>query len=201
MLELINLEKKFIEMSTNCDQYITEYTSNALSSIISTVISKGALYNFRPYEIERNGFKIGKKLNKLPTNIKNTYVYHFDKHDRVLFIDIYGQDNTIINKEFFFYNNNSLERVYFTSARVLRNISILYFEKNKIKKDINWGMYGCSISDYIYDDIILQKIIVRQKEHKDSLFSTFEVIFKYKHGDLESITNVFPNSYSEQRFP
>ncbi|HED5893208.1 TPA: hypothetical protein R5R88_003792 [Salmonella enterica] len=201
MSELTDIEKKYIKVSSNCEQYLSEYTSYVLSNLNSTIISKGALYNLRPYEIERAGFKKGRKLNKLPSKIKNTHVYYFDKLGRIVLIETYGQPEDIINKEYCIYGDNCLERLYFTSTGTLRNISISFFENSMIKKDINWGVYGCSISDYIYIDTILEKITVYQKEHKDPSFSEFDVIFKYNGGALESITNVFPNGYQEQRFP
>ena len=119
----------------------------------------------------------------------------------MILVEIYGQSENIINKECCIYGDDCLECLYFTSAGILRNISVSFFEDSVVKKDINWGAYGCSISDYIYKDAILEKITVRQKEHKDPSFSEFDVIFKYKNDELESITNVFPNGYQEQRFP
>ncbi|QHM77345.1 hypothetical protein C7M52_03341 [Mixta theicola] len=201
MLELTELEKKYIEVSSNCEKYLSKYTSCILSESSSTVISKGALYNLRPYEIERAGFKKGKKLKKLPSKIKNTYVYYFDKSERIILIEIYGQTEDIIDREFCIYRDNCVERLYFTSAGTLRNISISFFDDSIVKKDINWGKYGCSVSDYEYNDSMLEKITVHQKEHKENSFSEFDVIFKYKGDELESITNVFPNGYQEQRFP
>lgn len=53
----------------------------------------------------------------------------------------------------------------------------------------------------IYVDSILDKITVHQKEHDDTSFSEFDVILKYQNEELESITNVFPNGYQEQRYP
>ncbi|EAA9322431.1 hypothetical protein CRQ39_24115 [Salmonella enterica] len=201
MCELAELEKRYVEVSSNCEKYLSKYTSCISSDLNGTVISKGVLYNLRPYEMERAGFKKGRKLNKLPSAIKNTHVYYFDKLDRIILIEIYGQSKNIVNRECCIYDGNSLERLHFTSAGILRNISVSFFEDSIVKKDINWGMYGCSISDYIYNDSVLEKIAVRQKEHKDLSFSEFDVIFKYKNDELESITNVFPNGYKEQRFP
>ncbi|EBX8630599.1 hypothetical protein DQD89_24320 [Salmonella enterica subsp. enterica] len=201
MCELAELEKRYVEVSSNCEKYLSKYTSCISSDLNGTVISKGVLYNLRPYEMERAGFKKGRKLNKLPSAIKNTHVYYFDKLDRIILIEIYGQSKNIVNRECCIYDGNCLERLHFTSAGILRNISVSFFEDSIVKKDINWGMYGCSISDYIYNDSVLEKIAVRQKEHKDLSFSEFDVIFKYKNDELESITNVFPNGYKEQRFP
>lgn len=201
MCKLTQLEKKFFEVSSDSEKYLSEYTSSVSSVSNEIVISKGALYNLRPYEIERAGFKKGKKLSKLPKNVKNTHVYHFDVSGCIVVIEIYGQAENIISKEFCIYGDDFLERLHFTSAGVLRNISVSLFENSILKKDINWGMYGCSISDYIYVDSILDKITVHQKEHDDTSFSEFDVILKYQNEELESITNVFPNGYQEQRYP
>lgn len=201
MCKLEEIEKKYVEVSSSCEEYLSGYTSCISSELNNTVISKGALYNLRPYEMERAGFKKGRKLNKLPSAIKNTHVYYFDQSMRIIFIEIYGRSENIINRECCIYGDNCLERLCFTSAGILRNISVSFFENAIVKKDINWGVYGCSISDYIYNDSVLERIAVRQKEHKDLSFSEFDVIFKYKNDELESITNVFPNGYQEQRFP
>lgn len=201
MCELSELEKRYVEVSSDCEKYLSEYTSFISSNLNSTIISKGPLYNLRPYEIERVGFKKGRQLNKLPSAIKNTHVYYFDKLDRIILVKIYGQSENIVNREFCVYGDNCLERVCFTSAGTLRNISVSFFEGSVVKKDVNWGMYGCSISNYIYNEYVLEKITVQQKEHDDPSFSEFDVIFKYKNNELETITNVFPNGYQEQRFP
>jgi len=201
MYGLEELGLKFSKVSSECEQYLSEKTPEVLSLTKSTVITKGAFYNLRPFEIERAGFKKGRKLNKLPASIKNTHVYYLDDAGRILLIDIYGQSENIINKEFCLYGKDFLERSHFTSAGDLRNISVSFFKDELLVKDLNWGMYGCSESDYIYSGTILEKITVHQKEHVDSAFSIFDVIFKYKNGELESITNLFPNGYHEQRFP
>lgn len=201
MCGLDELALKFSKINSECKQYLSKKIPEVLSLTKSTIITKGAFYNLRPFEIERAGLKKGRKLKKLPASIKNTHVYYLDDAGRILLIDIYGQANNIINKEFFLYGKGFLERLHFTSAGGLRNILVSFFDDEILMKDINWGMYGCSESDYIYSGSILEKITVNQKEHVDSAFSTFDVIFKYKNGELEFITNVFPNGYQEQRFP
>lgn len=201
MFELEKIEKKYNEISSNSERYLSRYLSNITLNLNGIVISKGALYNLRPYEMERAGFKKGRKLNKLPSAIKNTHVYYFDKLERIILIEIYGQSKNIIHKECCIYDDDSLERLYFTNTGILRNISISFFENSIVKKEINWGMYGCSISNYIYNNSILEKITILQKEHKYLSFSELDVIFKYKNDNLESITHIFPNEYQEQRFP
>ncbi|HCT5824052.1 TPA: hypothetical protein OT171_004979, partial [Citrobacter sedlakii] len=137
MCELAGLEKRYVEVSSDCEKYLSKYISCISSNLNGTVISKGALYNLRPYEMERAGFKKGRKLNKLPSAIKNTHVYYFDKLDRIILVEIYGQSENIINRECCIYGDNCLERLYFTSAGTLRNISVSFFEDSMVKKDIN----------------------------------------------------------------
>lgn len=198
---LEELEKKFNTISQQSEKYLSDFLNEALPLALDRVISKGALYNIRPYEIERAGFKKGKKLNKLPANINNTHVYHLNGNGVLVFFEIYGQSANIVSKEFCFYGDDRLERLHFTSIGDLRNISVSLFEGEMMVKDYNWGEYGCSISDYIYSDARLEKIMVQQREWADESFSEFEVIFTYAGEDLKRILNVFPNGYQEQRYP
>lgn len=123
------------------------------------------------------------------------------KKSRIVFVEIYGQDENIINKEFYVYGDNCIERIYFTNVGRLRNISMLLVEGECIKKELNWGVYGCSESDYVYAGSRLEKILVQQKEHVDPSFNEFEVDFEYNADELMCIVNVFPNGYQEQRYP
>ncbi|QYX48270.1 hypothetical protein K3F43_01755 [Pseudomonas tussilaginis] len=201
MYDLHEIEKKYEEVGSECERYLSDYMSSVSPELCRSVISKGAMYNLRPYEVERAGYKKGRKLNKLPVNIKNTHVYHFDERGRVIFIEIYGQAENIVNKEFCFYGDGCLERIHFTSSGDLRNISVSIFDGDLVRRDLNWGMFGCSISDYVYSGSRLSRIRVQQKEHAESSFSGFDVVFEYCGEELESIINIFPNGYQEQRFP
>lgn len=201
MNELIQLEEKFREISSNSERYLSEFILCALSVSTRSVISKGALYNLSPYEIQRAGFQKGRKLNKLPNLMTGVHAYHFDESERVTFIEVYGQTVNIVSKEFCMHKDNELERFCFTSTGSLRNILISQSECGRIEREVNWGMYGCSVSEYVYHGSMLQKISVRQKEHVDDLFSEFDVVFDYIDEELKAITNIFPNGYQEQRYP
>lgn len=201
MNNLKDLEGKYLEIESRAEQVLSSCLSEALSRARKIVISKGALYNVIPYEIERAGFKKGKVLKKIPVHIKNTHLYHLDEYDKVIFVEIYGQSENIINKEFYRYSGGCIERICFASSGKLRNVSTSLLEEGAVVKSMNWGQYGCSESNYVYVDSRLEKIHVRQKEHVESVFSDFDVNFKYESGELVSIINVFPNGYEEQRFP
>jgi hypothetical protein len=62
MYELTELEKRYVEVSSDCEKYLSKYISCLSSDLNGTVISKGALYNLRPYEMERAGFKKAENL-------------------------------------------------------------------------------------------------------------------------------------------
>ncbi len=177
------------------------FLADALSRSRAKVISKGALYNVRPYEIERAGFKKGKKLNKLPANIKNTHIYHLDGEGRIVFVEIYGQAENIVSHEFYNYEADFIERLYFTSVGKLRNISVSLLDGEAVVRDLNWGVYGCSESDYVYDGPCLVKIHVRQKEHIEPEFIDYEVRLEYSAGEVVKIVNTFSNGYEDHRFP
>ncbi|MDH1576622.1 hypothetical protein [Pseudomonas sp. GD03746] len=195
------LKEKFETINSNAAESMEAYLSEALPIVSKKVISKGAFYNVRPYEVERAGFKKGCLLKKLPENIKNTHVYNLDERDRIVFVEVYGQSENIVSKEFYKYDDASIERTHFTSVGRLRNISLSVVEGGLIYRDLNWGAFGCSDSVYEYSGTQLEKIMVRQKEHADSEFSEFEVVFEYSGDELLRIVNVFPNGYQEQRFP
>lgn len=195
------LKEKFETINSNAADSMEAYLSEALPIVSKKVISKGAFYNVRPYEVERAGFKKGRLLKKLPANIKNTHVYYLDERDRIVFVEVYGQSENIVSKEFYKYDDASIERTHFTSVGRLRNISLSVVEGGLIYRDLNWGAFGCSDSVYEYSGTQLEKIMVRQKEHADSEFSEFEVVFEYSGDELLRIVNVFPNGYQEQRFP
>jgi len=199
--ELKDLEEKFNYISLQSQAALSSYLAEALPNVRSAIITKGAFYNIRPFEIERAGFKRGRQLKKMPTSINNTHVYHLDESDRIVFVEIYGQSENIVNREFYSYSDDCIERAYFTSIGRLRNISISLLEHDLVRKDLNWGEYGCSISDYKYSDGRLDKISVHQKEHMDASFAEFEVYFEYSEEGLIKIVNVFPNGYQEQRYP
>ncbi|MBP5107749.1 hypothetical protein, partial [Pseudomonas protegens] len=114
------LEKEFYEIQSKCDVFLNSLLKISKEEVARKIISKGALFNLRPFEIQRAGFKLGKELKNLPKTIKNTHVYYFDKSDRVVMIDIYGQSESIINRDFYFYDKESIKSIYINSTKTIR---------------------------------------------------------------------------------
>ncbi|KAF0867285.1 MULTISPECIES: hypothetical protein [Pseudomonas] len=195
------LEKEFYEIQSKCDVFLNSLLKISKEEVARKIISKGALFNLRPFEIQRAGFKLGKELKNLPKTIKNTHVYYFDKSDRVVMIDIYGQSESIINRDFYFYDKESIKSIYINSTKTIRNITISSIVNGKVLRDANFGKYGSSTSDYLYDGERLSSILVMQKQHDQELCSTYQVLFYYLDGIVSKIINEFPNGYQEIRYP
>lgn len=70
MNNLKDLEGKYLEIESRAAEVLSSCLSEALSRARKIVISKGALYNVSPYEIERAGFKKGKVLKKFQFILK-----------------------------------------------------------------------------------------------------------------------------------
>lgn len=201
MNESHELQQQFHELQLKSEHFLSTYLSSANLRIARNTISKGALYNFRPFEIQRSGSKLGKILKSLPKNTKNTHAYYFDSEDRVVLVEIYGQSESVINREFYFYETGKIKSIYFNTTGSIRNVMLSLIEGDKINQDINYGKYGESISDYIYVDSRLESIEVKQKEHDQKNWSSYQVFFEYLDGQVSKITNSFPNGYQEQRYP
>ncbi|BCQ62807.1 hypothetical protein PBOI14_45570 [Pseudomonas sp. Boi14] len=200
-IELQELEKEFYEIQSKPDVFLDSFLKAAKEKVVRKTISKGALFNIRPFEIQRAGFKLGKELKSLPKNVKNTHIYYFDKSDRAVMIDIYGQSESIINRDFHFHDKEKIKSVYIDSTRKIRNITINSIADGRILRDANFGKYGSSTSDYLYDDERLSSISVMQKQHDQELYSTHQVLFYYLDGTVSKIINEFPNGYQEIRYP
>ncbi|MEN5093883.1 hypothetical protein ABE458_24605 [Pseudomonas protegens] len=200
-IKLPELEKEFYEIQSKLDVFFDSFLKIAKEKVARKTISKGALFNLRPFEIQRSGFKVGKELKSLPKSIKNTHVYYFDKSDRVVMIDIYGQSESIINRDFYFYDKENIKNIYINSTKTIRNITISSIANGKILRDSNFGKYGCSTSDYVYDGERLNSISVTQKQHDQEFCSTHQVLFYYLDGTVSKIINEFPNGYQEVRYP
>ncbi|PWV99281.1 hypothetical protein [Mangrovibacter plantisponsor] len=199
---LQELKNKYECIMLSPEDTEAEYFQLSMSRCSYKKISKGGLYNVIPYEIQRAGLKIGKELKDIPKNIKNTHVYYFDYDDNILLVEVYGQKDNIVNRNYYLYTDKSIESIYFNSGtKSVRNITLAKKENNKIYKTISYAAFGCNISTYYYcgDDLI--EIDVQQKEHEDEEFSSYKVLFEYKNNSLEKIFYKHPNGYEEQRYP
>lgn len=195
------LNEQFHEIQSKAETCLNAYLISATTRTVRSTISKGALYNLRPFEIQRSGFKLGKELKSLPKSIKNTHVYYFDREDRIILTEIYGQSEKIINREFCFYETNEFKSIYFNSGDSIRNVMLSSLDAGRIVRDINFGKYGEGIYNYSYEGDILTSITVKQKEHSQEDYSSYQILFEYLDGQMIKITNVFPNGYQEQRYP
>jgi len=202
-IELNQLEEKYNIITPNYGEIENDYYEIVMSNFSYKKISKGRLFNIRPFEAQQAGFKLGRELKKLPKAIKNTYVYYFNNENKVLLIEIYGQTENIINREYYFYTDNMIESIYFNSGtKSVRNIALSKIENGLITETINYGRVDSSVSTYIYQGDLLIEIDVQQRTHTqpDNIIP-YKVYFEYKDGSLDKIIDKHPNGYEERRYP
>ncbi|MBG3037414.1 hypothetical protein GHV27_05950 [Proteus mirabilis] len=180
----------------------SKYYNSVMSSFSYKKISKGRLYNIKPYEIQRAGFNLGKELKEKPKKTKGVCVYYFDSKDNILLIEIYGQNENIINRHYYFHTVNQIKSIYFNSGhQSIRNIDLLKCKNGQVVEVLNYGEMGSSISNYIYDSGKLIEIDIKQKEHNKNEIAKYKVYFEYKDEILNRIVDKHPNGYEEQRYP
>jgi len=200
--ELKVLKEKYDNIMSNPEKVEGEFFQSVMSVFSYKKISKGAMFNVRPFEYQRAGLKQGKELKKIPKAIKNTHVYYFDSDDQILLIEVYGQSEGIINREYFFYRNDCTESIYFNSgADSIRNITLSRDKKGHTISLLNYSDFGCSFFEYVYEGDVLVEIDVKHKEHSEKHLSSFKVCFIYNNGELNKIVHRHPNGYEEQRYP
>jgi hypothetical protein len=179
-----------------------EKLNNIFNPLVKdSVIGKGFLFNLRDYEEETFGFKQGKTLNKLPKNTKNIKIYSFNEClNNIIMVDTYGNAPNIIDREFCFYEHNTLKTIYYSGGFIrLRNVSLTIETTNdKTETVFNYGPYGISIRKYIYQNNILEKIIVETKEHNKNEYTNYELLFEFTGNNLVKITQAYPNGYKKE---
>ncbi|HEK0809110.1 TPA: hypothetical protein SMP81_003754 [Proteus mirabilis] len=200
--ELKRLEKKYNSIMVSPSEKESQYYNSVMSSFSYKKISKGRLYNIKPYEIQRAGLNSGKELKENPKKIKGVCVYYFDSKDNILLIEIYGQNENIINRHYYFHTVNQIKSIYFNSGyQSIRNIDLLKCKNGQVMEVLNYGEMGSSISNYIYDSGKLIEIDIKQKEHNKNEIAKYKVYFEYKDDILNRIVDKHPNGYEEQRYP
>ncbi|HHJ1232622.1 TPA: hypothetical protein ACQFL2_002193, partial [Proteus mirabilis] len=122
--------------------------------------------------------------------------------DNILLIEIYGQNENIINRHYYFHTVNQIKSIYFNSGyQSVRNIDLLKCKNGQVMEVLNYGEMGSSISNYIYDSGKLIEIDIKQKEHNKNEIAKYKVYFEYKDDILNRIVDKHPNGYEEQRYP
>ncbi|MBT9139014.1 MAG: hypothetical protein DDT31_01594 [Syntrophomonadaceae bacterium] len=98
----------------------------------------GFLYNFKPLEIERSGYKKGKKLKSKPSKSDNTIAYSLDNNDSIKAIIFYSNNFYPYAEEFIINDENRrLIKLSFEddlSPKTLCKIHILELDDHSLPK-------------------------------------------------------------------
>ncbi|AYH03957.1 hypothetical protein GMW39_18740 [Pectobacterium parmentieri] len=198
-LDEIRYEFEKINSSSLC--FLEKFRSDVKDTATKEKISKGRLINFRPFEAERFGFKLGKELTSLPARKKDIQVWQFDSEGKIVLVERFGSTGSIQYSDFYFYSTSVVRIIGFYNVDSLAFVIDVLFDRGKIIKELSYGKFGSSVSNYNYSGDMLVDIVVHEKEHDHTDFSTHSISFCYESGDLKSIMKKYPNGYSEQRYP
>lgn len=194
--KIIELQADFLNHKNSCDTF----ENQTKHQIKYFMISKGFLLNIRDFENETFGFKKGKELSKLPTKLKNIHIYNFNSENQIIQIDKYGDNSSIIDREFNFYNKNGIKSFYYSGGFIrLRNVCLSTQINNKTDEVLIYGAIGLTLKKYIYNsEGILKKIKVKSKEHEKKEFDEHELQFEFDdNNSLIQIIQTYPNGFSK----
>ncbi|MDU4092910.1 MAG: hypothetical protein E7H57_06500, partial [Pantoea sp.] len=171
------LKNIFDKLKVSTEEVEKNYYENVMGKHSKKITSKGPLFNVRPYEYQRAGFETGKELTGIPKSKSEVYNYYFDSNGNVMLVETYGKKETIINREYFVYEDGTITSIYFNNKISIRNVTCSEITDDLIVKDINYGKFGESTSLYEYSDKVLLRINVSQKEHHQQDYSNYVVEF------------------------
>jgi hypothetical protein len=196
-IKLIDFLKNDFEES---QEKFLHFSEMIKSEVVKTILSKGHIFNLRPFEKEISGYHRGKIIPRMPKLFKGLYVYYFDNQKRIIKVENY-KNNVFLDTEFCFHEQGQLKSYYFNNRR-LRNIKLSLIENDFTQSVFNYGSNGCTISKYIYNkNDELTNILSNTKEHQKENWSYFEIIFTYENSELSKIMKTFSNGYSKELYP
>ncbi|GAA0077048.1 hypothetical protein UT300005_14260 [Clostridium sp. CTA-5] len=163
---------------------------------VSTVISKGVLYNVLPYENELNGDKVkGKKIAE-PICKNDCYRYSFDEQGRIILVEEMSEFLGHFHyATMYFYHDDMIETMYW-DADTLYNFTVYLLGENGPIE-----VYFCSdksevYKKYYYENACLMKIASKTK--RDTIEIGIDFNFFYKsNGILQKIIRSWDSGGTE----
>ncbi|VFB12037.1 Uncharacterised protein [Aeromonas salmonicida] len=201
MKEMDTLKSEFEKINTTSRVFLEEFYSDVKKHATVKKISKGRLFNIRPFEAERFGFKLGKELNNVPKNKKDVQFWSFNSTGDTLLVERVGANGEVQYNDFYFYSDSIVRVIGFYDVDSLAFVMDIVFNNGKVMKEFSYGRFGTSFSDYHYNDDMLTDIIVHEREHSQEGYSNHTLLFGYENGVLSEIVKCYPNGYRERRYP
>ncbi|MCG8710061.1 hypothetical protein JHU04_003340 [Brenneria sp. 4F2] len=201
MKEMDTLKSEFEKIKTTPRFFLEKFYFDVKKHTASQKISKGRLLNIRDFETERFGFKLGKELNNVPKNKKDVQFWSFNSTGDVLLVERVGSNGEVQYSDFYFYSDSIVRVIGFFDVDSLAFVMDIFLKNERVVKELSYGRFGSSFSDYNYDDDMLIDIIVYEREHSQEKYSNHSLLFSYENGALSKIVKSYPNGYQEQRYP
>ncbi|MEQ9881790.1 hypothetical protein ABRP83_06335 [Pectobacterium brasiliense] len=201
MKDIDTLKSEFEKINATPQIFLDKFYSDAKKNTAYQKISKGRLFNIRPFETERFGFKLGKELKNAPKNKKDIQLWNFNFTGDVLLVERFGSNERIQYSDFYFYSDSIIRVIGFYDVDSLAFVMDVVFNNGKVVKELSYGKFGSSFSDYNYNDDVLIDIVTHEREHTQEEYTNNTLFFSYENGTLSKIVKSYPNGYQEQRYP
>ncbi|MCU1793973.1 hypothetical protein [Pectobacterium polaris] len=201
MKEMDALKSEFEKINTTPRVFLEKFYSDVKKHTTEQKTSKGRLLNIRPFETERFGFKLGKELNNVPKNKKDVQFWSFNSTGDTLLVERIGSNGEVQYSDFYFYSDSIVRVIGFYDVDSLAFVMDIVFNNGRVTKELSYGKFGSSFSDYNYNVDMLIDIVVHEREHSQEGYSNHTLLFSYDNVVLSNIMKAYPNGYQEQRYP
>lgn len=184
--QLQKVENKFHEYKDNTETIINKVTE----AIDHTMITKGPICNFTPFNEERLGYKLNGKIIDDIILSNDCMKYHYDSNDRIIMVEEYSVFlKKFMITEIYLYYDSYAEKLWFSSGLLSR-----FFVFDNAFKNTNLCFSysshfqgGKVIEKFIYEDNLLKQINIGRVD------GDYKDIFFYEKDKLIMIEHVFPN--------
>ena len=191
------LQKRYEEITA---QYLT-LIEDKRNEAAKTVVSKGCLYNVLPFEAELRGDKLKGKILPEPIIHNDCNIYRLDGQNKVLLVENMSE---FLKMPAYFslytYHNSYIERIYGDNRKPYR-VELAYLKSDIIIEKLCWAKESCNIEIYAYDQSVLKKISLFQRQHKGGHESNFDLEFIYDTKSvLSCIRRLWPSGHTEMTY-
>ena len=170
------------------------------SDVVRTEWYKGEFYELTPYSYQRNGFRQGKTVKRPDTvkSTKNLCIYGFNNQNQIVEVKVGCSIENQFYHTFLYYTDNFVKSILYNNGKRLINVRHYFFEGGKLKRLQSCGSRGSREENYIYNENALTHIEIKQYDIDGKNGGDLIHRFQYQDdGSLETITQSFPNGYSE----
>lgn len=187
--EFLALKTKFKKAKKDYLKFIED----AKARSVKQIVSKGAIYDVFPFEVEQHGFKRnGKVIPEIIIN-NNCYIHHFDSNDRLILKENMSEFLKIpAYFSLYYYTDTFIEYIY-GSSDIYRYQIFELEDDGKFVGSKTYAVEGKSYMTYEYEN----DLIVRSNDHyiksEDKPIIDNFYIYDYLYDKQGKLSQIFCN--------